>query len=357
MIKFLTAASPENAYHGRRGIISNERPAGLPIRETPYANIEIFPPYLHVKMQSNMNTKYRERRSRPLPVTQPSFTIVHRPCPRKAHNLALTVSVLAHLAQSREIRAALGRAIAEEPARPGIDSRLASLVSCLFEKGDESRAARSAQLFVAGAVIVRRPLRRCGDVDPLRRMLRRDGAGVRSRLARLDDDVAGHHLDVLVAQRAEHRQAGVVGDAEGAVGAVRFDVLADVGDVGDVLQETAMRAGHVGAHVLDEVVARRGSAAFRLAFGTVVALSLLARGTMFDAEDDVEELDEGALRVAASAVLFVFLLAASVLVYHAVRQSGIGHILASGKEWSDAVVEDVGVAILVHSCEERADLV
>ena len=254
--------------------------------------------------------------------------------------------MLAHLAQRREIRAA---AVAQDAAGPGVDGRLARLVPRLLEEGDQRRAARAAQFLAA------RPLLRGGAVAAgagevlvgLGRLARAEGAGVRAGFARLDDDVPGDHLDVFVAQGAEHGQAGVEGDAQRAVPTVGFDVFADVGDVGDVFEEAPVRAGHVGAHVVDEVLAgwRRGS--FDFAFGAAVGV-LLACRAMLDAENDVEELDEGALCVAAAAVLTIGFVTAAVFVDDAVWKTSFGHVFATSQERSDAVVEDVRVAILVH---------
>ena len=170
------------------------------------------------------------------------------------------------------------------------------------------------------------------------------GAG----LAGLDDDVAGDHLDVFVAQGAQHGEAGVVGDAEGAVGAVGRDVGADVGHAADGFEEAAVGARHVGAHVLDEVVVRR--VGLGGGFGD-------AGGAVGHAKDDVEELDERALRVTAAAVLSVELGAGAVFVDDAVGEAGIGHVFAAGEEGSDAVVEDVGVAVFVHAGQEGAEFV
>ena len=78
---------------------------------------------------------------------------------------------------------------------------------------------------------------------------------------------------------------------------------------------------------------------------------------MGDAEDDVEELDEGTLRVGAAAVLAVFFCAGAVFVDDAVWEACVGHVLRSGEKGADAVVEDVWVAVLVHPIEECAELV
>ena len=270
-------------------------------------------------------------------MTQPPFTIIHRPGPRQAHNLDLTIGMLAHLAQGSHM-ACRRRAITQQAPRPSIDSRLSGLVPGLLEKGNQRGTAGASQLLV-------RPGGSTGRIRKVQRLGRRRGAGrqaagMRAGLARLDDDVPRDHLDVFVAQGAQHGEAGVVGDAEAAVGPVGRDVGADVGYVADGFEEASVRAGHVGPHVLDEVVVR--AAGLGGAFGD-------AGGPVGHAEDDVEELDEGALRVAAAAVLSVGLSAGAIFVDNAVGEAGVGHVFAAGEEGPDAVVEDVRVAILVHA--------
>ena len=75
---------------------------------------------------------------------------------------------------------------------------------------------------------------------------------------------------------------------------------------------------------------------------------------MRDAEDDVEELDEGGLGVTAAAVLAVLFVAGAVFEDDAIGKAGVGHVFGAGEERTDAVVEDMGVAIFVHALEEGA---
>ena len=76
------------------------------------------------------------------------------------------------------------------------------------------------------------------------------------------------------------------------------DEGADVGDGAHVLEEAGVGAGHVCAHVVDEVC--RGS----LLDGCDWCVGgFAAGGTVLDSEDQVEELDDGGLGVAAAAVL------------------------------------------------------
>ena len=79
---------------------------------------------------------------------------------------------------------------------------------------------------------------------------------MRARLAGFDNDITRYHLDMLVAQGAQHSETGIKGDTQRAVALVALDVLADVRDVGDVFEKSPVRAGHVRAHFVDEVVAR-----------------------------------------------------------------------------------------------------
>ena len=113
---------------------------------------------------------------------------------------------------------------------------------------------------------------------------------MRARLTGLDDDVAGYHLDVLVTQRAQHGEAGIICDAKGAIREVRSHVVSDVRHRAYVFQEAAMRSGHIGAHVLDEALLGSGRA-LALALGAAAVGFDLAGGAVLDAKDDVEELD------------------------------------------------------------------
>lgn len=121
---------------------------------------------------------------------------------------------------------------------------------------------------------------------------------------------------MLVAEGTEHGEAGIVGDPQRRLPRVRVDKVLDVRDEGDVLEEATVRAGHVAPHLLDKVMSRRGSV-FPLRLGTRVRF--LAGGTVLDAEDNVEELDEATLGVATAAVLPVLLSTGSVFVEDAVR--------------------------------------
>jgi hypothetical protein len=113
-----------------------------------------------------------------------------------------------------------------------------------------------------------------------------------------------------------------------------------------MFEEPAMGAGHVVAHVLDEAMRRSD-------WGWAPWLcSLLASGSVLDAEDYIEELDDGALRVTATAELHIRLLASAIVEHDSVWKSGISHILASREEWPDSVIEYVRIATLIHALKE-----
>lgn len=167
---------------------------------------------------------------------------------------------------------------------------------------------------------------------------------------------------MLVAEGAEHGEAGVEGGGEGAVGGPGLDEVADVGHGGDVLEEAGVRAGHVAAHVEDEVVRRCwwcggfGSGSKRV-FGFVRG-ALRTGGAVLDAEDEIEELDDGALCVATAGVLDIFLgLSSAIVEDNAVGKASISHVLATREEGANAVIEDVWIAVVVHPLEEGAQLV
>jgi len=60
---------------------------------------------------------------------------------------------------------------------------------------------------------------------------------------------------VAISEGAEHSETSVESCCERGVVGVEFDKRADVGDGGDADQEAAVRARHVEAHFVDEVVA------------------------------------------------------------------------------------------------------
>ena len=141
-----------------------------------------------------------------------------------------------------------------------------------------------------------------------------------------------------VAEGAQHRQAGVVGDSQSPVArrgavAAAFDELPDVGYLAHGVEEARVRSRHVASHVLDEVVLRCGAASTNtstLGVGRRRCICFLAGGAVLDAENDVEELDEAALGVARPAVLDVLGRSRAVVPHDAVGQAGLGHVLASG---------------------------
>lgn len=164
---------------------------------------------------------------------------------------------------------------------------------------------------------------------------------------------------MLIPQTPQHSQAGIECNAQGAVGFVAFDVVADICHVGDVAEEPAMRARHVAAHIVDEIVTWGWSLPFLLAIalGSAAVRTTLACGAMLDTKYNIEELDEATLGVARPTELSVRLLACAVIEHNAIGEACIGHVLPTGEERPDAVVEDVRITILVHSLEKGAEFV
>lgn len=128
--------------------------------------------------------------------------------------------------------------------------------------------------------------------------------------------------------------------------AVCGDERADVCYGAYVLEETSVGTRHIRAHVVDEVCRRP---LLDCCCGCVMRFA--ASGTMLDSKDQVEELDDGRLSVAATTVLNVGVVLAVCVEHDAVGEAGFVHVLAAGKERANAVVEDVGVAVLVHADE------
>lgn len=117
-----------------------------------------------------------------------------------------------------------------------------------------------------------------------------------------------------------------------------------------------MRPRHIGTHFVDEAMVRwsRGWA-FSFAIRRAVRGFLRACRAVLDTQDYVEELDQGGLSVATTAVLNVGVIIASACIeLDAIGQSSICHILAASQERPDAVVEDVRIAVLIHSLEQCA---
>ncbi|KUI56631.1 hypothetical protein VP1G_10829 [Cytospora mali] len=307
----------------------------------------------------------------------PSKVFLHSPSAGQSSNLNLLDRKLL-LSEEEVISAFLPGLPVHELPRPVLNRRLARLIARLLQERHELRA--SSPLEVLLPVLFRRGcikgnalratrgglgrLRLAGgsrEVDPLPHDLGAAGATPGADLTRGRDDVSRDDGDVLVAQCAQHGKAGIVRDAQLLVPrAGGFDELADVGRGGDVVEEPGVRAWHVLPHLLDEVVSRRrGSPAVALGLGRGRGrIRLFACGPVLDAQDDVEELDDGALGVATAAVLAVLPAAGIVdFVKDAVGQARLGHVLAPCQERPDAVVEDGRVAVLVHALQQRAQVI
>lgn len=164
------------------------------------------------------------------------------------------------------------------------------------------------------------------------------------RLLGRNDDVPRHDRNVLLAKRGKRRRRRRVGRAERPL-LIRLrrhhGELADAAHAGHLHEEAPMRAGHVLADLLVEARAR-----------------LPAVSRVLDAEDDVKELDQGALPVAAAGELAPIAgTVAALVVEDAPGQAGGGHVAAAREKGPDAVVEDHGVAFLVHALEKLGDAV
>lgn len=80
-------------------------------------------------------------------------------------------------------------------------------------------------------------------------------------------------------------------------------------------------------------------------------------GGMLYSEGEIEELDDGTLGIAASAVLAPLSASVTFIVEDAVGQTGYGHVFATGEEGSDLVIEHLGIAVLVHSLEKNGNII
>lgn len=239
---------------------------------------------------------------------------------------------------------------------PGVDGRLAGLITGLAKEGNQGTSTGAFEAFLFAIFL--------GDLRSVREVdfLRATFADVRIagfrfcaflRSGGLDDDVARDDLDVLIAQCGEHCQAGVEGDSQSRVVRMFFDESADVGDLPDFAEESGVRSGHVFAHLVDE-------AGWRGFLGRVRLVAFFLSGrTMLDVEDQIEELDDAALSIAAARELYVSLLVdwTAVVKDYAVGQACICHVLAASKVRADAVVEDMRIAVVVHLSEKGAQLV
>ena len=70
-----------------------------------------------------------------------------------------------------------------------------------------------------------------------------------------------------------------------------------------------------------------------------------------NAQEDVEGLDEGALGIAAPAVLVPLADTVSLVVVNALGETCFGHVLASGQEGTKVVEEGFGATLFIHALE------
>ena len=78
---------------------------------------------------------------------------------------------------------------------------------------------------------------------------------------------------------------------------------------------------------------------------------------MFNAKNDIEELNHAALGIRAATVLPKLGTFGAVIIEDAMRQASIFHVLAPCQEWSYTMVEDVRITALIHPDQERAQLI
>lgn len=83
----------------------------------------------------------------------------------------------------------------------------------------------------------------------------------------------------------------------------------------------------------------------------------LSTGQMLNSKRDVEQLNQGALRITPSAMLMPLPLTISPIIEDTVGQAGRGHVLGSGQQRADLMVEHCWPAPLIHPFQQDAQLV
>ena len=76
---------------------------------------------------------------------------------------------------------------------------------------------------------------------------------------------------------------------------------------------------------------------------------------MFNAQYDVEKLDQTTLRIASAAVHPPLSLPIPFVIKYALWQPSSTHILTPGKEWSDLIIENIRIAVLMHTLQYAAN--
>ena len=119
-----------------------------------------------------------------------------------------------------------------------------------------------------------------------------------------------------------------------------------------------MRTWHIRSHFEDEVVGRwRSSWLCGLGSTCEGGRCCCTCGTVRYTEDNVEELYEGRLCIRSATILTVWFRTTSVLVDHTVWKTSVCHVFGTSQERSDAMVENVRIAVLVHSVQKTAKLI
>ena len=117
-----------------------------------------------------------------------------------------------------------------------------------------------------------------------------------------------------------------------------------------------MPAWHVIPHLLSTIQHGRNFPIIETNLYETTCLGRLrTRGTsglVVDAEDNVEELNQGALSITSTTVLLPLALTIAFVVEDTSWQTGCSHAFAAGQEWPDFVIEDLGIAVLSHSAEK-----
>jgi hypothetical protein len=131
---------------------------------------------------------------------------------------------------------------------------------------------------------------------------------------------------MLVTECSQHGQACIISDHKCAIVSATVHVLTNVSHALDVFKEAPMGTRHVFAHFQEKSM---GRGLLRVTFGGGFIRRLLARWAMFNSKDNVEELNDGALSIAAASELDIWLLSCAVIKHDSIGQSGICHVLSA----------------------------
>lgn len=160
------------------------------------------------------------------------------------------------------------------------------------------------------------------------------------RLLRRQDDVSSDDFDVFAAESMQHCSCGDKRLPHELLGRRRWEAHGQLVEAAKACRSVSQKPSVAAWHILPRLV-------------VIALLALAAVGVVVHAQDDVEELQQRALPVASAAELPPLASALAFVVKDASRQPGVFHSLESGEEWTDAVVEDHGLALLVQPFEEN----